>query len=262
MHCHSIFSDGTHTPKELIDLAKKQNLQGLSITDHDTVAAYTDELFIYAEGEGVTLVSGVEFSTYLGDIGVHILGYDFDWKNPTLLNFCNAHTERRKARNQSMLEKLEEEGMPINIEELEGLGRPHIAKAMIQKGYVEDFKEAFDFYIGDGRPCYVKGESFSVEETIEIIRGASGKVFLAHPIFIEKRTVLNQLLQMDFDGIECYYGKCNAKQNQDMIRLAEKHGMMISGGSDFHGENKAYLPLGAAFITEEHFFKIWTATKS
>jgi predicted metal-dependent phosphoesterase TrpH len=241
-------------------------LQGLSITDHDTVIAYTPELFELAKSEDILLVTGVEFSSYIDDVGVHILGYDFDYQDPKLVAFCEAHQKRREMRNRAILEKLGEKGMPITMEELkEGsfhmIGRPHIAKIMIDKGYVRDFKEAFDHYIGNHKPCYVQGEVFSVEETMAIIKGASGKVFLAHPVFIEKRRVLTELLQMDFDGIECYYGKCTVKQNKEMVALAQKYRMKISGGSDFHGSNKAYLPLGSAFITEEHFFPIYQNSK-
>jgi predicted metal-dependent phosphoesterase TrpH len=147
------------------------------------------------------------------------------------------------------------------------MGRPHIAKAMITKGYVADFREAFDSYLGDDASCYVRGDAFSVEETIAMIHKAGGKAFLAHPIFIEKRGILNQLLDQGFDGMECYYGKSTPQQQRKMLRLAEKYGLKISGGSDFHGDNKAYLPLGSAFVTEEYFFplynnsKKWTATE-
>lgn len=266
MHCHSICSDGTLEPKELIDLAKKQNLQGLSITDHDTVVAYTPELFAHAKSQDILLVTGVEFSSYIEDVGVHILGYDFDFTNRDLITFCEAHKKRREIRNQGILEKLAAKGMPITQDELQSgafhmIGRPHIAKVMIDKGYVADFKEAFDQYIGNNKSCYVQGDVFSVEETMSIIKGASGKVFLAHPIFIEKRRILTQLLQMDFDGLECYYAKCTVRQNKEMLGLAEKYRMRVSGGSDFHGANKAYLPLGASFITEEHFFPLYQRSK-
>jgi predicted metal-dependent phosphoesterase TrpH len=266
MHSHSICSDGTLEPKELIDLAKKQNLQGLSITDHDTVIAYTPELFSYAKSQDILLVTGVEFSSYIEDVGVHILGYDFNYQDPKLLLFCEAHKKRREIRNLAILEKLAQKGMFITQEEIEQgsfhmIGRPHIAKIMIDKGYVRDFKEAFEQYIGNHKPCYVQGEVFSVEETISVIKKASGKAFLAHPIFIEKRRILTQLLQMEFDGIECYYGKSNIKQNKEMLALAEKYRMRVSGGSDFHGSNKSYLPLGSAFITEEHFFPLYNNSK-
>ncbi|MBM3202007.1 MAG: PHP domain-containing protein [Chlamydiae bacterium] len=261
MHVHSICSDGTHKPVELIDLAKKQNLQGISITDHDTVSAYTKELFEYAKSQDILLLTGVEFSTHDGDCGVHILGYDIDPRHPDILKFCEAHQKRREERNQAILEKLKSKGFAIEQNELEGMGRPHIAKAMIQKGYVRDFKEAFDHYIGDDGPCYVRGEAFTVEETIRIIHAASGQAFLAHPILIEKRGIIERLLKKGFDGIECYYAKSTNDQTRKMLKMAQKYQLKISGGSDFHGDNKPYLPLGAAFVTEENFFPLYNNSK-
>lgn len=262
MHCHSTCSDGTHSPKELIDLAVSQNLQGLSITDHDTCKAYDAELFAYAKERDIQLVTGVEFSSYHQGTGVHILGYDFLPDHPEILAFAESHKERRKLRNLAILKKLEKAGMPISEGELSVfsgavIGRPHIAQLMIDKGYVASFKEAFNEYIGNDKPCYVSGPIFKVSETIEVIKKASGKAFLAHPIFIRKRRILNELLSMPFDGMECYYAMCTDEQNDRMLRIAEKRNFAISGGSDFHGENKPYLQLGASFITEEPFANLY-----
>jgi hypothetical protein len=248
------------TPEELVRLAKEVGLGGLSITDHDTVSAYQTAIPV-AKELGMRLGSGVEFSTMFETLSVHILGYDIALDSAELHTFCKRHQERREDRNRVILEKLTQKGMPISMEEItkgpSTIGRPHIALAMIAKGYVKSIREAFQIHIGDDKPCYYPGESFSTEETIALIHRLKGKAFLAHPHLLEHGKKIKRLLQLPFNGLECRYAKFTADQEQRWIKIAKEKGLLTSGGSDFHGASKDYIQLGCSWVTQEVFDQIF-----
>ncbi len=260
LHCHSTYSDGTCTPLEIIDLAIQKRLQGLSITDHDTIGAYK-EAIPYAQEKHIDLISGIEFSADHKGESVHVLGYAFPPFHPAIESLCLEHSLRRKVRNHEMLEKLSSLGMSITMHDveqaagskLETIGRPHIANAMLKKGYVASFKEAFKLYLGEGKLAYVKGTPISVEKTLDTIHAAHGLAFIAHPHLIESSRLKSQLLEMDFDGIEVYYGTFNRDDHERWLHIAQKKGWLISGGSDFHGGIKPNVSLGCSWVSLEHF---------
>lgn len=261
LHCHTTFSDGTMTPEELLCHAKEIGLSGISITDHDTIDAYITAPGI-AKELGLLLGSGVEFSSIFQGISIHILGYDFDLSSPAISGLCERHKTRRNERNKAMLEKLSRLSMFIDEEELlsmgdRSIGRPHIALLMIKKGYVSSIKEAFNTYIGDGKPCFVPGVGISSEETIAAIHKGGGKAFLAHPHLLGHANKIKQLLKLPFDGIECHYGRFPPEQEKRWIRVAEEKSLLISGGSDFHGSVKEFIQLGCSWVGEESFHKIF-----
>lgn len=266
LHCHSTCSDGSLTPLELLELAAQKEIQALSITDHDSIAAYTPEVLIKAAELGILLIPGVEFSTGIGRTSIHLLGYNFSLQSPQIAALCLEHVNRRKIRYVAILERLRHKGMPITVEELletadalgdkqhtKIIGRPHIAQTMVKLGYVESIQEAFKKYIGENAPCYVQGEQFSVKMTIDVIHQAGGKAIIAHPHLIKNNEILTQLLAMDFDGIECYYSKFGMKEHQRWIKIAENRKWIITGGSDFHGDIKPSIPLGCSWINEDLF---------
>ena len=260
MHCHSICSDGTKEPKELIDLAVKNGLSGLSITDHDTVAAYTPELFAYAEEKGIRLCSGVEFSCSMDGENVHILGYGIDVENAGVLKLCEKHAARRSARNRGIIADLKRRGMPLPEEKVEKLfastgviGRPHIASLLVEQGYVASLYDAFQFHLGDEHVSEVVGTPFPVLDTLEVIHKAHGKAFIAHPHLIGKKKVVSHLLEMHFDGIECYYSKMHPHKMKKWISAVKERKWLFSGGSDYHGRGKDGIELGEAWIDEESF---------
>jgi len=261
LHCHTTFSDGTLTPEALIDKAQAIGLSALCITDHDSVDGYKTAL-PYARAKQMLLGTGVEFSCTHKEISVHLLGYDVDVTHPKLLFFCKRHGERRTERNRKILEKLKQMKMPLSEEELcsmgHMIGRPHIALLMLKKGYVPSLKIAFQLYIGDDQPCYVRGITFSVEETIAIIHEAGGKAFIAHPHLLHHRCKIKELLHLPLDGLECYYGKLNLTQEKRFIKLAKEKNLLISGGSDFHGETLEHAQLGSSWVDEATFHTIFT----
>ncbi|MCB1080721.1 MAG: PHP domain-containing protein [Chlamydiia bacterium] len=265
LHCHSTCSDGTLSPEELLAEAKRKELSALSITDHDTVEAYTEETFRVAEKLGIRLFPGVEFSSRHENYPIHILGYAFD-RTPALQDFCAQHQKRRRERNRAILRKLQEQKILIEEEELKrfgrecSIGRPHIAQLMLEQGVVSTIQEAFDLYIGEGKSCFEPGTSFTPEETLEVIHAASGKAFIAHPHLIQKQKVLDAILEMDFDGIECYYGLFHHGQEKKWLKIAKKKGWLISGGSDFHGSVKPHVQLGCSWVDEEAVLKLFGAS--
>jgi len=261
LHCHTTCSDGTCSPAEIIELASKCGLQGLSITDHDTIAAYREALYA-AEAKKMALISGVELSAVHLGSSVHVLAYSFPVDSPPLTEFCLRRRRSREQRIEKILFLLAKEGMilteadfPEEIFNLSthSIGRPHIAAVLVNKGYVSSIQEAFHLFIGEGKSCFVPSSTASVEETIDIIHQANGLAVIAHPHLIGNRKVLNDLLKMNFDGIEGYYARFPTSANEPWLKIGAKKGWIITGGSDFHGTIKPQQPLGSSWVCQETF---------
>jgi len=262
LHCHTTCSDGTVTPQQIIQLALDRGLQGLSITDHDTIAAYK-EAIPAAQANNLPLISGIELSAVHRETSVHILAYSFSLASSAIEKFCQRHHYRREMRNQAVLDLLATQGMPLLPEDFppdllsslsnRSIGRPHIAWAMVKKGYVLSIQQAFHEYIGEGKPCYAPGIPFSVEETLEIIHQAKGLAIIAHPHLIEKVGILRDLLEMNFDGIEGYYARFPPSANERWLKVGARKGWLVTGGSDFHGEIKPSISLGNSWVNQETF---------
>ena len=259
LHTHTFCSDGSDPPLALLTRAHQVGLKGLSITDHDTIDAYTKEIFLAAEELGIDLLPGVEISSELDGASVHILGYGCDIESPLLKEFLLRMQERRGERNRAILKKLAQKNMPISEEELKKfatqrtIGRPHIAQLMVQKGYVATTREAFDRYLGEGSSCYAPGIKYSPEEVIHQIHKVSGKAVLAHPHFFKKGSFLQRLLELPLDGLECYYGILPKAFETPWVKIAEQRGLIVTGGSDYHGHFKPQIPLGSSWVGEETF---------
>lgn len=260
LHCHTTCSDGTMTPQEIVRHAKALGLSALAITDHDTIAAY-EEAIPVAKQEGILLGVGAEFSSTFRKTSVHILAYDFPLDSAPIHALCQRHKIRRKERNQNILQNLSRLGFVIREEELpashETIGRPHIAALMLQKKYVSSFREAFDLYIGDGKPCFDPGTPITTQETIDIIHAAKGKAFIAHPHLLQGARKRREIYNLPFDGIECYYGRFPKDASTPFLQLAKEKKWLTSGGSDFHGQNKEYSYLGSSWVDEETFLQIF-----
>ncbi|NGX61152.1 MAG: 5'-3' exoribonuclease [Chlamydiae bacterium] len=256
LHCHSTFSDGTDTPEGLIDQAIEIGLSGLSITDHDTLAAYSRAI-IHAKKRNFPLLPGIEFSAMLKKEPVHILGYGFLLESESIAHLIETHKRRREERNRLILEKLRDLSIRIDEEEIWGgrgtVGRPHIARVLVGRGLVDSIEEAFRKYLGDGKVAYVQGTPVSVEETIETIHQGGGKAVIAHPHLLKRSSVIRVLLEMPFDGIEGYYARFPLDQEKRWIHEGEKRGWVITGGSDYHGGNKPQSRLGSSWVGKDVF---------
>lgn len=263
IHCHSNCSDGSDTPLALLDKAKEKKLDGLSLTDHDTVSAYTPEFFSKAERLSIEILPGVEISTELDKMAVHILGYGFDLGDTNLVEFLETIQRSRNDRNRAILQLLAAKKMVITEEELiqfaeplqnkKSIGRPHIAHLMVKKKYVHSPQEAFELYLKDGASCYVSAFKFTPMQAIEQIHKAKGKAVLAHPHFIKGGLLLQKLLALPFDGIECYYGTLNQGQEAPWVSLAKKKQWIPTGGSDYHGFYKPHIALGCSWVDRPTF---------
>jgi predicted metal-dependent phosphoesterase TrpH len=248
LHTHSIYSDGTATPKELVQMASALELSGLALTDHDTMEGCAQAV---AAGRqyGVRVIPGLEISCIHGKFSLHILGYGVDPENPLLNNKLLHIQDGRQRRNRKILAKLADIGIEISKQELKTLsacgqtGRPHIARLLMAKQIVPDFGTAFRRYLGKGKPAYAERFSFSAAETISFIHKAGGVAILAHPGKLDpamrvQPRLINELVQRKLDGLEIYYPTHPRKVQKKLHGLAKQFNLLKTGGSDYHGGNR------------------------
>lgn len=239
-HMHTNVSDGTYMPRDLVALAKEKHLQSISITDHDEVGAYAQ--LTTNDRTGIQIFHGCEFSTYYHEKEVHVLGYQFSLEHPELQDYISHFKEVRRSRIHKMVDKCADAGYDISYEELVNtftdavsFGRPHIAQLLIAHGYVETVGEAFDTMLNPNGPCFVPKEKYEPQQAIDLIHRAGGIAVLAHPKLVENDTYVNELLDLPFDGVEVYHSSHSTKDSTKYRKIAETRGLLISGGSDFHG---------------------------
>ena len=252
-HTHSTCSDGTMTPSQLVEHAKESGLSAFALTDHDSVDGI-EEAMRKAGEIGIEFVPGIEFSA-ADDTETHIIGLFIDPKNEVLLNTIKKLKSSRKRRMEEICRKLRNLGFDVTyneaLEEAGGnfVGRAHIAKLMVTKGYCETVKECFDKYIGLGKPAYARKNELSAVEAVSSIRAAGGLAFLAHLNqtgygIEELEKLLLQLKEAGLNGIEGYYPEYTAEHIAQYRALAEKLSLTLSGGSDFHGDMKPHISIG------------------
>lgn len=261
LHVHSTKSDGTLTPEEVVCAASTAGLSAIALTDHDTVSGVADAAGT-AAALGIELVPGIEFSTEYALSGssegkeVHIVGLFIDPDNPLLLEKTKEFRECRNGRNAKMVAALQKVGFSITMDELIAanpdsiITRANIARFLYETGQVKSVQKVFEKYIGDGCRCFIGRFKVSPLEAVELIHAAGGVAILAHPLLYHlKPAALQQLIdtlkQARLDGIEAVYSTHSAADEQYVKNLAEKNGLLISGGSDFHGENKPSIRLGS-----------------
>lgn len=255
LHVHSNCSDGTLTPTELVDHAAALGLAAFALTDHDNTDGLA-EAFAAAEKAGIELVPGIEFSTeYLGT-DIHIVGIDFDWKNPAFQERIDYYRSERVRRNQKMIDMMAADGFDISYEQMvQSFGesvwtRAHFARFLLSKGYIKDISEAFTTYIGDNCKYFIPREKVSPFEVVELLREFGGIPILAHPFqykFSDEvlRALIEKLIRSGLMGIEVYYSTHTQEQCEYLQAIADEYHLTPSGGSDFHGSNKPDIGLGS-----------------
>ncbi len=249
---HTTASDGMFAPADNVRMAKEAGLFAIAITDHDTVAG-VDEALRAGRELGVFVVPGVELSTVAGGKDIHVLAYGFALDDGKWLSRLETLREGRNLRNERMLANLGRIGMPITPEELaaaagkserkdKSVGRPHIAQAMVDKGYVSDLREAFDRWLAEGKPVYERQERASSLEAIGWIHEAGGKAVIAHPGIYGDDDLVLSLLDGGADGLEAYHSDHNPEQERRYAEWTAARGKLATGGSDFHGvkDGKVY----------------------
>jgi predicted metal-dependent phosphoesterase TrpH len=241
-HLHSTASDGVHTPTWVMEKAAANGVRVLALTDHDSTEGLA-EARAAADRLGLRLVPGLELSTDLGKADVHLLGFGFDVSARPLQEFLAWQREGRLGRTRRIVEILHENGMPVELErvlQIAGdatVGRPHVARALMERGYVASVQEAFDLWLGNGKPADVDREKLEPADAIRVVHENGGVVFVAHAIFIgeDYPAALRQLAQWGVDGIETYYKHYTPELVTAHAALAAELGLAASGGSDCHG---------------------------
>ncbi|RLE07109.1 phosphatase [Candidatus Aerophobetes bacterium] len=249
LHIHTIYSDGTYTPEEVVRKAKELGLVAISITDHDSVSGLEEAISV-GEKLGVEVVPGVEMSTDVGEDEIHILGYYLNWRESNFLSQLEEFQAARAKRNQKLIKKLESLGMRINYDELKGLAprgvisRLHIARLMVKKGYVPSIEAAFEEWLNPGKPAYVEKMRVSPFRVIQSILKVGGIPVFAHPYLSQRDDLIPALVKSGLKGIEVYHSAHNAQVVEHYLRVAKKYHLLITGGSDCHGEAKDEILMG------------------
>ncbi|KEO84211.1 PHP domain-containing protein [Tumebacillus flagellatus] len=239
LHAHTTASDGTFTPRQLVERAHQNGLAAVAVSDHDTTAGVAEA---QAAGRelGVEIVPGIELSTVFEGKEVHVLGYYYDPNHPALVELTTKMREDRVNRMEKMVVKLQEAGIDITREEVQAeaqgaIGRPHFARVLMKKGYVSSMPEAFDKYLGYGKPGYVSRMKVTPVEGVNVILEAGGVPVVAHPGLIGKDYLFDELVPHGLAGLEALHPDHDDEQRKHYLALAEHHGLIATGGSDFHG---------------------------
>jgi predicted metal-dependent phosphoesterase TrpH len=259
LHSHTTESDGSYSPAELIATAGDARLEALAITDHDTFSGY-DQAVPLARAAGLALICGIELSTKVvrGDSRrtVHLLGYFLDGEPaPGFRSWITRMQASRRDRNRRLAAKLQSMGMDIRLEEVEALGRtmagrPHFARLLVAKGYVPHYRAAFDRYLDESASAYVDREEPALEDGIRLIEDGGGISSIAHPVRLgfsewsDEEKLISEMAQRGLSAIEAYHSDHDAGTTERYLAMATKYGLQVTGGSDFHGDNKPNVRLG------------------
>jgi len=255
LHAHSTASDGSYSPSEVVRLARDAGLRAVALTDHDTTDGLA-EAVAAGEALGVEVIPGVEISAKHGGDTMHILGYFLDFHSGQLEERLAVLKQARKDRNPKIIAKLNALGIAVTMEQVERLsgggqvGRPHIARALLESGYIKSIQQAFDIFLKNGGKAYVSKFRFPPAEALDMIRQARGVPVLAHPFTLEMgsagalRELLKELKADGLAGVEVFYADHAPEQEAMYLKLAQELGLLVTGGSDFHGLNKPEVTLG------------------
>ncbi|HXY71233.1 MAG TPA: PHP domain-containing protein [Actinomycetota bacterium] len=267
LHVHSMFSDGTFTPRRIVELARERDLSTVALTDHDTIAGL-DEAASAGEELGVEIVPGIEFSSVDRGNGVHVLCYYMDQENPELAGELQRLRDDRHLRGERMVLKLQELGYPITFERVNEIAeggnivRPHVAQALVEAGVVPTVKDAFtEEFIGSGGRAYVEKHALEPLDALRLIHAAGGVCVLAHPgTFRETSPVPEDLLtglaEAGLDGIEASHPEHTPEVEAEYIALAERLGLLWTGSSDCHGDRYDPVRLGVRTTRPDQFERL------
>ena len=256
LHSHTNASDGTDAPVRLVELAVERRLEALAITDHDTFAGF-DEALPAAQALGLDLVCGVELSCKFEGKSPHVLAYfPLASADAAFREWVNQILDSRRERNRALVAQLQKLGVKIALEEVEAVGRsitgrPHFARVLVDKGYATDRQDAFDRYIGEMGSAFVERQGPTFEDALKKIRSSGGVASLAHPIRLgyasdpdKESALFDRLRKLGLDALEVWHTDHKPALVKRYAACAERHGMLMTGGSDYHGDNKPNARLG------------------
>ena len=264
LHVHTNYSDGRFKPSKVIDLAVERNLNGIAITDHDTILGIDKAIEYSKKYKGFEVIPGIELGSIYNDEEVHILGYFIDYTSKELLETIKALKKDRINRGRKIIDKLKKININISEKEISSLnedeftGRVHIARILIKMKYANSISDAFEKYLKIGAPAYVERKTLSIKESIDLINRSKGLAVLAHPGILKKKdTIINYCIENNIQGIECMHSKHSIKDTEKFMKIARKHNLLITAGSDCHGEiiNNSLL-LGKFYIGESEMLKM------
>jgi predicted metal-dependent phosphoesterase TrpH len=247
LHTHTTASDGIFTPAKLIDYSIEKGLSVIAITDHDTVGG-VDEGLRHADQTGFTCIPGIEFSVDYPDGSFHLVGLYIDHTNEMLVDILQELKKYRDNRIYHMIDDLKKHDINITVEEVQkeadggSIGRPHVARVLVARGYGENIRDIFQNFLIEGKPGFVKKKKITLDNAVTVIEGAGGIPVLAHPASLAEKVkkpfenILTDLMEQGVIGIEAYASMHTPQQVEEYISLAEKYKLLVTGGSDFHGD--------------------------
>jgi hypothetical protein len=258
LHMHSTASDGTLRPSEVVQLAKARGLQTIALTDHDTTDGLAEAIET-GNSIGVEVIVGLEINSEDDVHNVDFLCYGVDRSYQPLQDQLLAIRDARVGRAQGMIKKLATMGMPVEwarvlkyAGDAKSIARPHIARAMVEAGFVASMQEAFDKYISDNGPAYVHRLQLTPQEVIDHVHAAGGVIVLAHPGHAGTTPLIPYFAELDLDGVEVYYSDHTEAMRAEISALAEKYNLIVTGGSDFHSPgDQSHAELGSVFVPDE-----------
>ncbi|NLC14902.1 MAG: PHP domain-containing protein [Firmicutes bacterium] len=263
LHVHTTASDGHLAPGEVVQQSVELGLKAVSICDHDTMSGYLQLARMYPPGElgivrlkGLEVIPGIEINSKWEQRELHILGYFVDPLNETFSRLLASLAESRLQRVHAVVERLASLGMPVQVSRVlelsqgDSVGRPHVAQAMMEKGYVSSTKQAFKLYLGIGKPAYVDRHHLSPAQSIKAIRAAGGIAVWAHPGITDADWLVHELMEHGLQGIEVYHSEHDEQEQQKYLNMARENGLVVTGGSDFHGPSSSEgAPMGSFGIS-------------
>jgi predicted metal-dependent phosphoesterase TrpH len=264
LHSHTTASDGVLAPRDLVRLAARHGVRVLAVTDHDSTSGLA-EAKAEATEHGIEIVPGLEINCDVPGAEIHVLGYCVDWQAEWFQAFLTEQRAERTARVHRMVERLTELGLPLTAAEVFAIckegspGRPHVAQAMIKRGYVKSVREAFDRYLRTNGPANVPRRRLSPADAVGVIRRANGVPVFAHPGLANRDEMIPELVEAGLAGIETFYPEHSAGQIEAYLTLCRRHGLVATGGSDYHGpQTGRATTLGTPHVPLE----VWDALRA
>jgi predicted metal-dependent phosphoesterase TrpH len=264
LHLHTNHSDGTDSPTEVVARAVEHGISAIAIADHDTVSGVAEAREAAAQ-QGLEFLCATEISSKFNEMEVHIVGLGVDIESPAFLDALNEQKESRNARAEGIIAELHKLGVPVEWARVAArtadgvVGRMHIAQEIHELGFSQNVQDAFDRYIGRGRKAFIRKTVMTSAEAVDLIHQARGLAVLAHPGIGASQRMLPRLLRLPFDGIEAYHCKHTPGQIEEFSALAREHNLLISGGSDCHGQAKRKPEMGNVRVPYEHFTRLTEA---
>ncbi len=262
MHIHTTKSDGTYSVRDVFEKAKKEGVEAIAITDHDTVGAVEEAESVCAE-YGIEFIPGIELSAMHGSKEVHIVGLYMDRHDKDFRETLNYLQKKRMERNEKIVKKLKDNGVSVDYDELFEMtenintaGRLHLARLLIKKKAVANIKEAFNKYLGEGKAAYVAKIKMTVPECVAMVRKNKGIPVLAHPSKLGADEMIETWAKQGLMGVEAFHPDHRFEDSEKFLKIAEKCDLLVSGGSDSHGGAKDYTDIGTVKLPYSYFEKI------